>query len=243
MDKFKRLTLVGAALALLFVTGTLMNTRKVAAQGPPSGLAVNIVSPLPVPVTGSTTVSGTVAATQSGIWNMGITGQPSVNVANTPTVGLASGATVLVGNSASSPVSVAVNNSSQAFQQSVDMNWVSGPTETVSSNIVVPSGKRWVIEYVSGQTYHLNCAGCGLDVPPTNFYMSIDTSVNGVVVRHYIPFTQTAYFNPISFVYLASGRTELYADGGSTVVVTAHRVFNGYDGKVDVSLSGYLTPM
>jgi hypothetical protein len=82
-----------------------------------------------------------------------------------------------------------------------------------------------------------------VDIPPSNFYIYVDTSVNGVVVRHYIPLIQMAYFNPTSTVYLAGERTELYADGGSAVVVTAHRVFNGYDGKVDVSLSGYLTSM
>src|SRR5215467_10429922 len=63
---------------MLAIIGTIMNSHQAAAQppGPTGGLAVNIVNPVPVPVTGSTTVSGTVAATQSGAWNVGITGQP-----------------------------------------------------------------------------------------------------------------------------------------------------------------------
>jgi hypothetical protein len=60
-------------LAVLAVIGAVMNSRQAAAQGPPDGLAVRIVNPLPVPVNGSTTVSGTIGATQSGLWNVGIT--------------------------------------------------------------------------------------------------------------------------------------------------------------------------
>jgi hypothetical protein len=62
-------------LSVLAVIGTIMNSHQAAAQGPPDGMAVKIVSPLLVPATGLTTVSGTVAATQSGPWNVGITGR------------------------------------------------------------------------------------------------------------------------------------------------------------------------
>src|SRR5258708_246661 len=76
MKRFRNHAIAIAVFAALAVIGTVMNSRQATAQGPPDGLAVRIVSPLPVPVTGSTTVSGTVAATQSGPWNVGITGQP-----------------------------------------------------------------------------------------------------------------------------------------------------------------------
>lgn len=77
-----------AAIGVLAVIGALMNSRQAVAQNPNPGSApVNIVSPLPLPVTGSTTVSGSVAATQSGAWSVGITGQPiGVNVNNSPLV-------------------------------------------------------------------------------------------------------------------------------------------------------------
>jgi hypothetical protein len=89
MNRFKNQLIVVAAFTLLAVIGTIMNSRQVEAQGPPNGLAVNIVNPIPVPVTGSTTVSGTVA----------ITGQPlGVNVNNSPTVSLTAGTTVLTKN-------------------------------------------------------------------------------------------------------------------------------------------------
>jgi hypothetical protein len=85
MHDFKKRMLVAAIIAGLAVIGYLMNSQQAVAQGPPGGLAVNIVNPVPVPVTGSTTVSGAVAATQSGTWNVGITGTPNVNVKNPAT--------------------------------------------------------------------------------------------------------------------------------------------------------------
>jgi hypothetical protein len=72
-----RLTLTGV-FALLGATGMVMNSRRAAAD-PPDGQAVRIVNPLPVPITGSITASGTVAATQSGSWNVGIAGNSEVN--------------------------------------------------------------------------------------------------------------------------------------------------------------------
>jgi hypothetical protein len=85
MKRFKNLLIAAAVLSGLAIIGTIMNSHQAEAQGPPGGLAVNIVNPLPVPVTGSTTVSGTIAATQSGAWNVGITGTPNVQIANPAT--------------------------------------------------------------------------------------------------------------------------------------------------------------
>jgi hypothetical protein len=60
-----------AVVGALAITGMFMNSRQTKADG---SAPVTIVGPLPLPVTGSTTLSGTVAATQSGLWNVGITG-------------------------------------------------------------------------------------------------------------------------------------------------------------------------
>src|SRR5215469_8248461 len=79
MSSLKHTLIVLAALGGLAAVGSLMNSKQVAAQSRPGSMAVNIVNPLPVPVSGSTTVSGTVAATQSGAWNVGIAGTPTVN--------------------------------------------------------------------------------------------------------------------------------------------------------------------
>jgi hypothetical protein len=75
MKRFKNLLITLTVLSVLAVIGTIMNSHQAAAQGPPNGLAVNIVNPLPVPVTGSTTISGTVEST---IANTPTTAVPTV---------------------------------------------------------------------------------------------------------------------------------------------------------------------
>src|SRR5215831_13589077 len=79
MTTFQKRALLTAVIAGFAVIGYLMNSQQAVAQGPPSGVAVNIVNPVPLPVTGSTTVSGAVAATQSGAWNVGIAGNSTSN--------------------------------------------------------------------------------------------------------------------------------------------------------------------
>ena len=97
-------------------------------------MSVNIVNPLPVPVTGTTTVSGTVAATQSGLWSVGITGTPNVNVANPAT------APALFLN---------VNDPGRIPYQSfaVGPNTCSNLCEIIFP--AVPDGHRLVIQHVS----------------------------------------------------------------------------------------------
>ena len=59
MQRLKQNLLVVAGLTVLGITGLFMNSTQVAAQNPHPGSApVNIVSPLPLPVTGSLSVSG-----------------------------------------------------------------------------------------------------------------------------------------------------------------------------------------
>jgi hypothetical protein len=135
-DKLIALGVVG----VLAVTGMFMNSRQTKAEG---SAPVTIVGPLPVPVTGSTTVSGAVAATQSGSWNVGIIGQPlSVSVANSPTVGLTAGTTVFTKN-VEEPGRV-------PFQATVD-GLQSGDGSFFSFFAPVPSNTRLVIKQVSAR--------------------------------------------------------------------------------------------
>lgn len=74
-----------AQCSSLLVIAMSFSTTSLADAGPPGGLSVNVVNTPanPVPVIGSTTVSGTVAATQSGTWtvNANIQGSPTVKIA------------------------------------------------------------------------------------------------------------------------------------------------------------------
>jgi len=129
MNRFKNRMIIGAVFALLATIGAIMNLHQVKAQGPPGGVSVSIVNPVPVPVTGSTTVSGTV----------GIAGTPNVKVTNPATA----------------PMFVLhVNDPGRVPYQSV----VSGNINScVVQNLclgvfpTVPSGHRLVIQHASIQ--------------------------------------------------------------------------------------------
>src|SRR5262249_30075569 len=75
MTRFRvnRSVVVTIAALLAVAIMTLNNSRTARAQAPHGSAPVSIVSPLPLPVTGQTTVSGTVAATQSGNWKVAVT--------------------------------------------------------------------------------------------------------------------------------------------------------------------------
>src|SRR5262252_6427925 len=151
----KKRVFAAAAVMALAAAGVLISGSHNVAQAGPGSAAVSITSPLPLPITGTATVSGTVGATQSGTWNVGITGIPSVDV-GTPTVNLGAGntvginGTVQVGSSASSPVLVRDLDAAarHAFQASTTLT-LSGSTTIQEATITsVPTGKRLVIESI-----------------------------------------------------------------------------------------------
>ena len=82
MQNLRNKLIAGGAVLLLAAIGTMMNRQAMQAAGGPS---VTIESPIPLPVTGTVTATGTIAATQSGTWNVGVTGTPNVHVTNPAT--------------------------------------------------------------------------------------------------------------------------------------------------------------
>jgi hypothetical protein len=74
-------------LVVLAAIGVLMRVSEPSASGsqPPPVTPVLVTNtPLPVALNGPGIISGTVSATQSGAWNVGVTGTPNVNIANQP---------------------------------------------------------------------------------------------------------------------------------------------------------------
>jgi|SRR5215831_4320664 len=212
MNAKKRL-LAGAAVLALAAAGILISAGQNAAQAQGgSGPTVTIGSPLPLPI------NGTVGATQSGTWNVGITGIPSVNV-GTPTVNLGAGntvginGTVQVGSSASSPVLVRDLDAAarHAFQASTTLT-LSGSTTIQEATITsVPTGKRLVIESIivqalgqPGQKFLPSIVISSPPSPPT------DAS------RLRLPVSQQGTFNGED-VFVANLPTRLYVNGGTDV--------------------------
>jgi len=134
MKRFKNQLIAAAVLAGLGLIGSFMNSHPAVLQAAGGPTVTIDPSQLPLHVTGSTTVTGavtvagTVAATQSGLWNVGITGVPNVSVTNPAT----------------SPVLVRdVDNAARSFI-TLELSPTSNPTYTV------PAGKILVLEQILG---------------------------------------------------------------------------------------------
>jgi len=111
--------------------------------GPTPAAVTNVLvtnttaQPVPTVATGTTTVAGTVAATQSGPWNVGISGTAVVKIVQPVT----------------SPIPVAVINEGARipFQKQVHIS--TDITGSGSAVISVPAGWRLVIEHINGFAY------------------------------------------------------------------------------------------
>jgi hypothetical protein len=142
----KKHLITASVLAALFAAGTLFtgspagqaNAQPGQGQGQGQGSApVTIVGPLPVPVTGTTTVAGSVAATQSGPWNV------SANQAGTWNVG--------INNTPLNPVPVQFKQTLTPFYAATGTMIM--PVNSINSSaataVTVPLDKILALEYVS----------------------------------------------------------------------------------------------
>ncbi len=224
MRKVGQGVVAAALLVLVPVIAALMNSRQAAAQGPPNGMGVQILGPLPVPVTGSLGVTGPVSATVTG------------------TVGLATGASVFVNNPVGNPVRVRdVNDAQQPVQANADCTSAAGTIGCGINLYTVPQGKRLVIEYASVST-------CSL--PGQIAVMSLLTTVGGSTTSHFVPSTPPAP-SPGSNAIGCNGVTpssissfgqqlRIYADPSSTIGVEVDRDSNVGNASYTVTMSGYL---
>jgi hypothetical protein len=159
----------------------------------------------PVPIT------GTVKAQQSGAWTVGISGTANVNVAS----------------SVSNPVFVRdVNNAEQPFEIEIQ------PVRGAYSKFTVPSGKRLVIENVSGL----------LDVEPSGSgaYLVLYTPGSSIY-SIYIPMTAVFSFSAGSLsetTLVANEQVKRYVEPG-TVFVGAFSNATSFL-NADITISGYL---
>jgi hypothetical protein len=202
MSTLRNKLILLAAVAILTVVGSLMNSRKANAQG--GGPVVTIGAPLPVPVTGSVTST--------------VTG----------TVGLASGASVSVNNTVTDPVRVRnVNDAVQPFQGAGACTVPAHAATICHQNIFfVPTGKRAVIEYFSGQANNISVG----QVNPL-----ITTTVGSFEVNHSLPVT------PAQSPFPSWGQqVRLYADSGTYIKGFASIDLQSADILVTFSVSGYL---
>ena len=169
MQTLRNRLIAVATLGVLVVIGSLMNSHSATAQpgtAPPksSGSApVTIVSPIPLPITGSTTVSGAVAATQSGTWNVGITGNSGANPVLVRDVD----------NPARRPFQIMLCGGGKNGVSFCNLPVLGAPG--APSAFVVPPGQQLVLRFVSG-----SCIATNTD----NLNLNLKTTVAGATVGY-----------------------------------------------------------
>jgi hypothetical protein len=188
INRFKNHLIMAVVLTVLAAAGTMMNSHQASAD--PPGAPVNIVSSIPLQVTGSTTVSGTVAATQSGLWNVGITGNTAMN-----------------------PLQVRDVDNPGRHPFTLEVQTVLGSFTNFSSGTAAnTSGKRFVVEFLtvagtmtSGDA--LESAECGnlTAAPPTRVFLK------PVLMR------PDPSLTPGSTDYAASQSVKLYIETGDSL--------------------------
>lgn len=136
MDTLRKRLIALAAVAVLIAVGAIINTHQATAAAGPS---VTIDGPLPLPVT------GTVAATQTGAWNVGINGTPTVSISGTPTVGVNTTSTTPIFVDADRPARDGFNSS--CFTGNVDPMF----GQASCTLFTIPPGREVVIETISCQ--------------------------------------------------------------------------------------------
>jgi hypothetical protein len=138
----KNLILAAGCLIALGSIGTVMNrgSSPVALRAD-GGPTVTIGSPIPLPVTGGLTISGTPS--------VNVANTPNVNVNNTPNVHVTNSPTVQVGNTSANPVPTTDRDATGRNLYQAVSNCSNVPNPCVIAFPAVPAGKRLVITHVS----------------------------------------------------------------------------------------------
>jgi hypothetical protein len=198
-------------VALTATTIPLPKPTQAQAAGTAPVTVVN--TPLPVSLSGTGNIAGTVAATQSGAWNVDVASLPAVQLAPGATVGVSGFTNTEATPLFTSDVDAAARRPfAVELCSSLDSNLCGG--EPFSVNL--PVGERFVIEQVSG--------GCS-DV----HVAAIFASLNGRIYTHRFPM--------IGSTYNFSQLTRIYVDGG---VPAGLRVQPPPAGTCSMTLSGHL---
>src|SRR5579863_5243669 len=216
------LFVVAAFAGLAGLIGLTDPPQSAAGPGPSNVIVVN--TPLPV--------SGTVSAkaAQSGLWNVGITGTPTVNVGTLPAVSISGTPSVSLAPGAS--FRDADNAARQPFQSSWGCSFTGGTSScTDTTSIVVPTGKELVIEFVNMFAV--------LPSPAKGEFVSFGVAQGGITVGYILPFN--FIFDNGSVTTSAAGQqTRLYADPSTNVSVQCNVTAISASGFCSVSVSGYL---
>jgi hypothetical protein len=161
----------------------------------------------------------TVQAQQSGPWTVAIQGGIGIDPAKN-----------LVTLAAPPPV--------QPYQTAATI-FIDYPDDTWQTTFAVPSDKRLVIEYVSGEFTKKIGGGSDPSQPP--FLFTVTTTAGGHTVAHVVPVRGIYDYAGAQSWFQMAESLRLYADAGTNVTVKLHHLFSaGYQEQGTVGLSGQL---
>jgi hypothetical protein len=212
MKKLGRIISIGLGFGLVAsALSFVLSKPTAAAHGP----VVTVAStPRPVSLAGTGNIKA-VAATQSGTWNVGLTGTPTVSFSNT----------------SKTPLFVRdVDNPTRAAFQ-LTCSSTTADSGSFSCNLgTVGTGTRIVIETVSG--FLKVPAGISPGDP------HLITTVNGSTANHYLRGSSMGKIAGFDS-WLFTEDVRLYADASTTITVSANTDATGNTGTGTFTLSGY----
>ena len=240
-----------ATFMVLGISVAALYAPQAAAQAPKTPQDVHVVNaptdPVPVKIDpanntvkidfGNNTVkidgaNNTVKATQTGPWNVGIAGVPSVTFSGAPAVSLAAGTAVQIGNLASNPALVrSVDRpAAQPYRALVSADFSNGvTTATTVLTAGVPAGKRLVIEFVT--TY--------VHLPTSQIAIVAGLGSTGSL-DHYITLTGVGNDANGRSIFVGTHRVFVIFEPDTRVTVSALRNSSTGTGQVAMTISGYL---
>jgi hypothetical protein len=209
----RSIVLLTLVVALAAVTVTRAGTFAVADGSAP----VTVVNtPLPVTLTGTGKIAGTVAATQSGAWNVGVTSLPPLQLAAGTTVGISGFSNTEATALFTSDVDFAARHAFAAVLPSTP------------DGLSLPFGKRFVIEQVSGSC---SIATVSQTLGNPRLFASLGGQVFEYAIPGQIEGEGTRRINQ---------HVRIYADGG---VVNGLFYDSGQDETCTLTASGYLVQL
>ena len=229
MSKIRNYLVTACGFVVLVGAVVLSSPITANSQARPSNvIVVNPASnPVPTRAQGTTTIAGNVSVTNTPTVNLA--SGASVSVTNTPTVNLASGASIGINNTTANPVLVRNVDGKVTFQKQVFFDIPSGTNAASAASVVVPSGKRAVIEHVTGYAQSTTFV----------IYLVIpNTQENGGPVTTVPHFLVSAKQGDMT--YIASQALRTYSGQGNPIYLSAQRD-GPFDSPITVvmSISGY----
>jgi hypothetical protein len=200
----------------------------------------------PLPVTGSVNavVTGTVAAQQSGNWNVGINGMPTVNAnISNATVPVSGNLTATVTNNIpvvnpadmnNNPVPLTIVVSDEALRTPVGARCNANVTDGSCTLYNVPGGSRLVIESLAVSVTRITTG-----VHPSETFFLVQT--DGNAYAEHLPLFQQGS-DAFGDYLTGNNTTRMYADPNSSVVcrILFDGPTNATSGLLTCELSGHL---